>query len=225
VTVFVPRGAEPQKLRAIEAFCAELVVVDGDDCAITEARARAMAERDGRTYVSPYNDARVIAGQGTIAVELLEAAGDLDAVFVPVGGGGLIAGIGTVLKAEAPGIEVAACSPERSPAMHASLEAGRIVDVECGATLSDGTRGGLEPGAITFEICRAVVDRSLIVSEEQIRAAIVHAVDTEHVVIEGAAAVALAGFLSTSGAYRGRRIAIILSGANIGRARLRDVLR
>ena len=176
------------------------------------------------TYVSPYNDADVVAGQGTVGEEIHRQADRLDAVFVALGGGGLIAGVGGYLRAVWPDIEVIACSPEHSPVMHASLEAGHIVEMESRPTLSDATAGGVEAGAITFELCRATVDRSVLVSEDEIAAALRLVIEHHHTLIEGAAAVAVAGFLRERERLAGKRAAIVLCGANIGNDTLLEVL-
>src|SRR5262249_30433134 len=143
----------------------------GDDPLTAELAARRAAEESGRVFISPYNDLDVVAGQGTIAVEMLEQLPALDAVFVAVGGGGLIGGIGAYLKEAAPGCEIVGCWPENSPVMHECLRAGKIVEVPERPTLSESTAGGLEPGSVTFDLCRRVIDRSVLVTEEEILAA------------------------------------------------------
>ena len=165
--IFVPAAASPAKMAAIQAYGARLELVEGDSLA-AEKHARSVAEQEGKTFVSPYNDFEVIAGQGTIGVELLEQLADFDAVFVSVGGGGLISGIGAAIKSERPNAELVGCWPENSPAMHECLKRGEIVDVAEESTLSDGTAGGIEPGTVTFELCRQYVDRRVLVSEAAI---------------------------------------------------------
>ena len=223
VTVCVPTLASPSKVELIESYGAE-VKHHGDDCLETEVYARSLAQENGLVYVSPYNDQHIVAGQGTVAVELLEQAGDLDAVFISVGGGGLIAGMGIYLKATSPATEIVACSPTASPAMHACLEAGEIIDVPCDQTLSDATAGGVEPGAITFDICKKVIDRSILVSEAEISSAMRDFISGHRMLIEGSAGVALAAFLKTRDDYKGKRIAIVICGANIGIEKLRELL-
>jgi threonine dehydratase len=221
-TVYVPSTTPREKRAAIGAHGAE-VVVHGDDCVVAEAEARAVAAATGRAYVSPYNDAEVLAGQGTIAVELLEQWPDVDTVYVAMGGGGLLAGMAAHAKSVRPGIEFVACSPAQSPAMAACVRAGRIVDVACGDTFSDSTAGGVEPGAITFDLCRALVDRWLEVDEGAIAEAVADALEHSHLLVEGAAGVALAACRQDA-AVRGRRAAVIVCGANVPLARLRAML-
>jgi threonine dehydratase len=221
--VFVAPGVATSKLAAIRSWGAE-VRTHGDDPLDAELEARRHAAAARMTYISPYNDPRVVAGQGTLGLELAEQLPRLDAVFLALGGGGLIAGVGGYLKALWPDLRVIACSPVASPVMHASLAAGRIVELESRPTLSDGTAGGVEPGAITFELCREIVDDSVLVSEEQIAAAVRLIVDSHHTLVEGAAGVAVAGFLAHRQRVAGRRVAIVLCGANIDVAVLKQVL-
>jgi threonine dehydratase len=175
-------------------------------------------------YVSPYNDPRVVAGQGTVGLELDRQLGDCDRVYVAVGGGGLIGGIGAWLREQRPGIEIVACSPQRSPVMHASLAAGRIVELPAHDTLSDATAGGIEPGSVTFSLCQRVVDRSVVVGEAEIASALRLVLERHHTLIEGAAACAVAGYLGDRDRPRGDAAAIVLCGANIGLDTLRAVL-
>ena len=224
--VFVSSHVSPAKAKRIAARGARIHCA-GEDPLTAELAARRAAEESGRIYISPYNDCDVVAGQGTIAVELLrqvvavhgavDAAVDatLDAVFVAVGGGGLIGGIGAYLKAVSPHTEVVGCWPENSPVMRACLDAGKIVDVAERPTLSESTAGGLEPGSVTFDLCRRVIDRSVLVTEEEILGAMHLILETEHWVIEGAAGVAVAAFLKHASHYRGKTVAIVICGRNL----------
>jgi threonine dehydratase len=222
--VYVPKSASPAKIAVIKSYGAQ-VELFGDDCVETEARARARAEETGRIYISPYNDETVMAGQGTVGVELHRRLETVDAVFVSLGGGGLIGGMGTYLKETLGDVEIVAVSPEQSPAMHECLEAGKIIDVPCFDTLSDGTAGGVEPGAITYEVCAQVVDRSLLVSEDAIAEAMRTFIEKHRMMIEGAAGVALAGFLQVAKDYKDKRVAIIVCGANISLEKLSGVIK
>jgi threonine dehydratase len=221
--IFVPEQAAPTKVAAIREYGAELRFA-GDDVGQTEAIARDYAAQHGLAYVPPYNDWDVVIGQGTIGLELLDQLPDVDLVFVTVGGGGLISGVASYLKAAARPITVVGCLPEASPVMAASVEAGRIVDLPYLPTLSDGSAGGIEPDSITFGLCRELVDEYVLVSEEQIGAALRLALDPLHYQVEGAAAVALAGLLKRQGDLRGRRAAVILCGANISLGTLAAVI-
>jgi threonine dehydratase len=166
----------------------------------------------------------VIAGAGTIALELLEELPSLDAIVVPVGGGGLISGIGIAMKALSPhtrviGVEVAASSP-----FTRSLAAGRLVTIDVGESLADGLTGNLDPDTITLDIVREVVDQIVLVEEPALREALAGVVTQEHLVIEGAAAVGPAAILSGELKLNGT-VAVILTGANIDRDRLIDILK
>ena len=221
--IFVPENVSPAKVANIRSFGAE-VRTHGLDCGHTEVFARRQAEEQGRVYVSPYNDPVVVAGQGTIGLEMARQVPRLDAVFVALGGGGLISGIASYLKSAKPGVEIVACSPENSAVMHHSMAAGRILEMESKPTLSDGTAGAVEKDAITLDLCTRLVDRSLLVSEEEIRAAMRLVIETHHTLIEGAAGVAVAGFLKERGRLAGKTAAVVLCGANIARDRLKEVL-
>ncbi len=217
VEVFVSPLVAEDRLERMRALGATIRTVEGS-VLDAELAARAEASAAGKVYVSPYNDPYVVAGQGTIALELLEDLERLDAVFVAVGGGGLIGGIGAYLKARAPHVDVVGCWPENAPALHACLEAGRIVDVAEKPTLSESTAGGVEEGAITFDLARRVIDRSVLVSEDEILAAMRLLEAREGWVVEGAAGVALAGFLKSHAHVRGGHVAIVLCGGNVSPA-------
>ncbi|MGB5817475.1 MAG: threonine/serine dehydratase [Thermoanaerobaculia bacterium] len=222
-TIFVPEDASPTKVATIRSYGTE-VRLEGADCVVAELRARSYAEKTGRVYVSPYNDPVVVAGQGTVGLELGNQLESIDAVLVALGGGGLIAGIGGYLKSILPEIEIIACSPEKSAVMHASIEAGRILELDSEPTLSDGTAGGVEPGAITFDLCRTIVDRYVLVSEDEIASAMRLIVNRHHMLIEGAAGVPVAALLKEKASFAGKRVAVVLCGANISHEILCRVL-
>ncbi len=212
--VYVSAQVSPSKARRIEAMGARIQVA-GDDPLAAEVAARRAAEAQGKVFISPYNDADVVAGQGTIAVELHRQLPGIDAIFVAVGGGGLIAGIGSYLKAVSPRTEIVGCWPLNSPVLHACMQAGRIIDVAESPTLSESTSGGLEPGAITLELCQRVVDRAAFVSEAEILVAMRLVLHEEHWLIEGAAAVAVAAFLKDAERYAGKNVVVVICGRNV----------
>ena len=214
VTVYVASSASPAKMSAIKAYGAELIVLDIDSLQV-EQFARAEAERSGRTFVSPYNDLDVIAGQGTVGVELLEQLPDLDAVFVAVGGGGLASGLGTALKAARPEIQVIGCWPEVAQSLKRNLEEGRIFDVAEEETISDGTAGNVEPGSVTFDICARLLEQRIAVSEVEIKRAMRDVAEAEHWIVEGAAGVAMAGARAMAANFAGKTVAVIVCGRNI----------
>lgn len=215
--VFVPTGAAPSKVARIERLGGQ-VRYHGVDSGETEREARRQAELSGQYFLSPYNDEEVMAGQGTVAAELLRQLPDLGAVVVAVGGGGLIGGIATLLKQVRPDTLVIGCSPRNSAVMAASVEAGRVLDLPCEPTLSDGTAGGVEADTVTFEPCRRYVDRYDLVREDEIRDAMRLVYESEGLIIEGAAGVAVASALRLASDLGGREVAVVVCGGNIGRA-------
>jgi threonine dehydratase len=213
-TVFVPRTASSVKLEAMRALGAELETVAGDGLA-AELAARAAARARAQVFVSPYNDPVVIAGQGTLGVELAGQVPELDAVFVSGGGGGLLAGVAAALKHALPSVTVVACQPANAPSLCKSVAAGRVVAVAEQPTISDGTAGGLEDGSITVPLCRTLVDDWVLVSEAEIGRAMRVIAERERWIVEGAAGVALAGCLKSAQQYRGRTVAVVLCGRNV----------
>lgn len=221
-TVFVPAGTAAARRAAMAALGAE-VHEHGEDCLETEAHARQQAEAAGRTYVSPYNDPLVMAGQGTVAAELLEQWPEVETVYVAVGGGGLLGGMAAWAAAARPFVEWVGCSPANSPAMAECVRRGAIAPVPCAPTLSASTHGGVEPGAVTFEPCRRFVHRWLEVEEPAIAAALRDCLSEQHLLVEGAAAVALAACRS-DGLRAGRRAAVVVCGGNLPLAELPGIL-
>jgi threonine dehydratase len=221
--VFVPDNASPGKVQAIERLGAEARHF-GDDTTDTEAHARKFAEQNRLTYIPPYNDFQVISGQGTIAVELVKELNNIHTVFVALGGGGLISGIAGYLKSIHPGIEILGCSPQNSQVMIRSVGAGKILDLPSLPTISDGTAGGIEPGAVTFDLCRDLVDDYETVTEEEIRDSLRKFLQTQHMLIEGAAAVAVAAMVKQRDRLAGKNVVVIICGANISVETLKTVL-
>jgi threonine dehydratase len=225
-TVVVSRAASPYKIERLTRAGLEVVTSDGDPMT-AELEARALAEREGRVYVSPYNDVDVLAGQGTVAVELLEQCPELEMVFVAVGGGGLASGIAAYVKSVRPDVTVVGCWPERAAAMYESVRAGRLMEVPDEETLSDGTAGNIEPGAITFPLCRDLIDHLVLVSEDAIAMAMHDVLLADHLLIEGAAGVAVAGWRAFTAARprlaRGVS-AIVLCGGNVSANTIAKVL-
>jgi threonine dehydratase len=214
VTVYVAASAARTKIEAIRSLGAELVLVDGPAIE-AELLARRQAAEQSKVYISPYNDVDVVAGQGTLGMELVEQEPELDAVFISVGGGGLISGVGTVLKKLSPRTRVVGVWAENSPCMLRAMEAGKIVDVHEEETLSDGTAGAIEPGSLTLPTCLEVIDETVTVSECEIAQAMRLVAEAEHWIVEGSAGVALAGLAKCAHSYRNRKAAAVLCGRNI----------
>jgi len=214
VMVYASSKAAPTKLAAIRAHGAELRLIDGGGLE-AELAAGAEAARTGRLFVSPYNDLDVIAGQGTIGLEIIENARHVDAVFLSVGGGGLASGIGVALNVYAPHAKLIGCWPTNSPALLRAIEAGEIHSVEESDTISDGTAGGIEPGSVTLEICARVIHRRVEVQELLIKEAMWALAEHDHWMVEGAAGVALAGLSSLRKDMKGKTVVVVLCGRNI----------
>jgi threonine dehydratase len=223
-TVFVSPKASASKIEAIKRLGAE-VREYGDDPIEAENFARKYADENKLVYVSPYNDPKTIGGQGTIGIELEKQLDKIDAVFISVGGGGLISGIGGYLKSVNPEIKIIGCSPTNSKVMIESIELGKLVgDLPSLPTISDGTAGGIEDDSITFQPCQKYVDQWITVTEDEIRQTLLEYIDTHHQLIEGAAAVAIASYLKTRENFVGKNIVILLCGANIGVRTLKETL-
>lgn len=222
-TVYVPENVSPPKLEALRLLGAD-IEFHGLDTEATECHARKQAELNHKLFISPYNDPHVIGGQGTIALEITRQTDPVDTVLVPVGGGGLASGIGGYLKTLHPEVRIIGCQPAHSAVMAESVKAGKIIQLESLPTLADGTAGGIEPGAITFAVCRQCIDDFILVSEEDIAAAITWILEKTHMVVEGAAALPVAALLKERDRFAGQRAALIISGKKISIATLKEIL-
>ncbi len=213
-TVVMPRFAALIKV----ANCRQLganVVLHGAN--LTEAREQAevLAREAGLTFIHPFDNADVVAGQGTMGLEILEQAPDLDAIVVPVGGGGLLSGVGTVMKARKPSVQVIGVEPEHAASFKAALGAGHPVDVVLEPTLADGLAVA-RTGAIPFAILSQVVDELVTVDEATIALAILRLIELEKSVVEGAGATPLAAFLAGKlDRLKDRKVVLTLCGGNI----------
>ena len=221
--IFVPEGPSTTKVEAIKRAGGE-VRFFGTDGLDTEMHAREYAAENGMCYLSPYNDEDIVAGQGTCGVEIAKQLPQADAIFAAVGGGGLISGVGSFLKSVNPTMAVVACQPAASAVMTESVKAGEILELPSQPTLSDGTAGGIEADAITFDLCRAVTDDYVVVSEDQIAEAMRQFIDAHHMLLEGAAGVALAGLRLRADSYQGKNVVVIICGGNISRETLKEVI-
>jgi threonine dehydratase len=221
--IYVPETISRTKLARLRELDARLVMY-GADCVEAEIEARRAAEQEGKAFISPYNDPRIIAGQGTVAVELIHQIDDFDVVLVPVGGGGLISGIAGSLKASRPKVEIIGCQPEASAVMYESVRAGQILDLESTPTISDGTAGGLEPGSVTFKFCQDLVDDWIVVDDNEIRDAMRILLETQQQLVEGSAALSVAALVKCKDRFAGRRVVLVLSGARISIESLREVI-
>jgi threonine dehydratase len=212
--LFVPESIDPARKRALEHYPVELAIVRGG-YGDAERAAMSAAASSKRAFVSPYNDPHVVAGQGTVAAELMRQLPDLDAIFVAVGGGGLLAGIGSYARAVNPEIEIVAVSPARSPVM-CDLLAGRTAPLFGHVqTLSDSTAGDIEPLSITVGLCRALISRWVLLAEEEIVAAMKYLFYEHRLVTEGAGALAVAAYMKERARYQDKNCALVVCGGNI----------
>jgi threonine dehydratase len=212
--LYLPRTASPGKIAKLKSAGAD-IEFHGSSCERAETSARRAAAKTGKIYVSPYNDPNVIAGQGTIGLEILEDCPEATDIYVPVGGGGLIAGIGAYVKNRRPEIRIVGVEPAASAFMKASLRAGRIVRIEEGRTAADAVGGGIEPGSITFSLCRIFVDEIKTTGEDRLREALRLCFRLHGRIVEGAGGLALAAFLKDAGHYRNRTVVLVSSGGNV----------
>jgi threonine dehydratase len=222
LTIYVSKDAPRTKLEAMRASRAELVLCASYDEAERQAKARAVD--GGALYVSPYSHPDVVAGAGTVGLEIFEDWPDVDTVIVPVGGGGLISGIALACGAVSDRIAVVGVEVEASSPFTRSLAAGQIVEIDVGPTLADGLAGNLDPDTITFDVVRQHVARIVTIDEASLRDAIRGVVEHERLVAEGAGAAAVAAVLAEKLDVRGRRTAVVLSGGNIDLEVLASIL-
>ena len=223
-TIYVPNDASSTKLKNIENFGAKIKIY-GNDCVEAERKARQVSQSRGQTYVSPYNDPYVIAGQGTFGVEIGSQCSGLDAMIISVGGGGLIGGVSTYLKSVWPQFHIIGCSPKNSAVMIHSINEGKVLNMESTPTLSDGTAGGVEEDSITFPICCDVIDQSILINENEIQNAMLCYIENEHQLIEGAAGTAVAALLKMKDDLKGSRIGVLICGGNISLKLLREIFK
>ena len=211
--IFTPASAPEAKQNAIRRHGAELHVCDDYDAA--ELQAKAFADANGAVYISPYNNADVIAGAGTIGLEIVEAMPSVDVVVVPLGGGGLASGIGLALKAAAPQAAIVGVEVEASTPFTLSLEAGRITEITPGPSLADGLVGNLEADSMTFPLVRQVVDHVVTISEGELARAMKGLATEDRLIVEGAGAAASAAVMAGRISARGRRVVAMVTGGNV----------
>lgn len=213
VTVVMPQWTPLVKLSNCRAFGAN-VILHGQSYDEARQRALEIATTQNLTYVPGFDDADVIAGQGTLGLEILEDVADLDAVIVPVGGGGLIAGVAVAIKSIRPDVKVIGVESANAPTMHESLRQGRVVKIDAKPTLADGLAVA-EGGQTCFQIIRKLVDRIILVDEGQIALSVLRLLELEKTVVEGAGAVPLAAAMDPAMGLAGNKVVLLLSGGNI----------
>jgi threonine dehydratase len=213
-TIVVPVTTPKIKIEKIRRKSVELIL-HGDLYDDAEQFARQLAKERGLTFISPYNDPVVAAGQGTIGLEVVEDCPNVDSIIVPVGGGGLIAGLGVAAKNLRPSVELLGVQPYAAAAMYHSLKAGKIVDVEMQETIADGLSGNVEKGSVTFEMIQRYVNEILLFDEDIIKKSIRLLWEKEHQIAEGSGAIAIAPIISTPNRFAGKTTVPIITGGNI----------
>ena len=212
--ICLPDAAPISKIEATKAYGAEICLVDG---VYDDAYAKALELRDekGYTFIHPFDDELVIAGQGTIGIELLEQLPDADAVIVPIGGGGLISGVAFTIKSLNPDIKIYGVQAEGAPSMEKSIAHGRIERFSAVSTMADGIKV-MEPGEHTFDLCRKYVDGIVTVTDDEISSAILALMEQQKLVAEGAGAVPVAAVMFDKiPEIRGKKVICLVSGGNI----------
>ena len=220
-TIVMPRSTPNTKVEQTRVFGAE-VLLHGNQFDETRTFTEELAEERGLTLVHPFNDPRIIAGQGTAGLEIVEAIDGLDAIIVPVGGGGLISGIAVAVKGLAPPIEVVGVQVERYAAVVQAFYDGPRLEAGAG-TVAEGI-AVKSPGDLTLPLIKNNVDRMLTVGEEQIEQAVFDLLEIEKTVVEGAGAAALAALFAHRSTFEGKRVAVVLSGGNIDMMILSSIL-
>ena len=221
--VVFPKGASDVKLRKMQNAGVEVIQDTG--YADIEIYARKLAADRGLTYVSPYNDPMIIAGAGTCGLEIIDQLGNIDSVIVPIGGGGLISGIATTVRAMSPHTEMIGVQSEVSPEVYESWKAGHWVDAEESDSLAQGLMGGVEPDSITLDIIRDCVDKVVLVKEKSILEAMRTLYEKESLITEGAGATSTALLLERREEFVGKRVVIVVSGGNMSESDLLSLLK
>ena len=226
LTVLVGKSVSPAKLERLRALETRRITVElfGNDTDDAEAEARRRDDAGHAIYVPPYNDPDVIAGQATVGVEILADWPEVDTIVVPIGGGGLIAGIGLWAKAIKPGLRLIGVQPAASPPMYAHFETGSTDAMPIAPTLADGVSGNIEKSSITWKLCRQLVEEVMLVEEDAIAGAMRWALDVPHTLLEGSAVLGIAALQAGVLDVADRNVAVVTTGRNVGRETLRQVV-
>jgi threonine dehydratase len=226
LTVLVGRNISPAKLERLRSLETSRVTVElsGDDSDAAEAEARRRDDAGQAIYIPPYNDPEVIAGQATVGVEIVDEWPEVDTIVVPIGGGGLIAGIGLWAKPMKPNLRLIGVQPAASPPMYAFFQTGSTEPMPIAPTLADGVAGNIERDSITWKLCRQLVDEVVVVDEDAIAEAMRWALEVPHILLEGSAALGIAALRPELVDISGRHVAVVLTGRNVAPETLRGVL-
>ena len=226
LTVLVGRSVSPAKLERLRALETRRITVEltGNDTDDAEAEGRRRDDAGHAIYVSPYNDPDVVAGQATVGLEILADWPEVDTIVVPVGGGGLIGGIGLWVKAVKPALRLIGVQPAASPPLYAYFETGSTDAMPIAPTIADGVAGNIERDSITWKLCRQVVDEVVLVEEDAIANAMRWALEVQHTLLEGSAVLGIAALQGGLVDVTGRNVAIVTTGRNVGPELLRMVV-
>ncbi|MFW9939537.1 MAG: threonine/serine dehydratase [Candidatus Thorarchaeota archaeon] len=220
--IVVPLNISEVKLNKIKQY--DVTIIQEGDFDEIETIARTISVRENITYISPYNDINIIAGQGTIAFEIYEDLKYVDIIIVPIGGGGLISGIAFAAKGLDPNIKIFGVQTHGASTMYESWKAGKIINIKEFNTIAEGLLGGLESNAITFEIVQKYVDEIVLVQEESIKKAIRLLWEIEGQVVEGAGATVVAYILEEQKKLRNKNVVAVISGGNINNSLFKEIL-
>ena len=220
--ICMPFHAPLSKVQATKNYGAEVELVKDsfDDAA---AYAAKLSKEEGLTFVAPFDDEKVIAGQGTIGLEILEKLPDTDIIVVPIGGGGLISGIAVAAKSINPNIKIIGVQTKISPSMYESIKEGKIITVKGGSTIADGI-AVKTPGKLTFDLVKEYVDDIVLVTEGEISSAILTLLEKNKIITEGAAASTVAALMYKKFSHKGKKVCCVLSGGNIDVTRVSKVI-
>ena len=226
LTVLVGRSVSPAKLERLRALETRRITVEltGNDTDDAEAEGRRRDDAGHAIYISPYNDPEVVAGQATVGVEILEDWPEVDTIVVPVGGGGLIGGIGLWAKAVKPALQLIGVQPAASPPLYAYFETGSTDAMPIAPTLADGVAGNIERDSLTWTLCRQVVDEMVVVEEDEIADALRWSLEVPHLLLEGSAVLGIAALRAGRIDAAGRNVAVVTTGRNLTMETIRSVV-
>lgn len=222
-TVVVPETTPRIKVEKIRKHKVELIL-HGEKYDYAEQYAHKLAKERGATFISSYNDPLVVAGQGTVGLEILEELPTVDSIIVPVSGGSVLSGVAVAAKSIKPEIEILGVQPETVAAMYYCLRAGKIIDVEMKHTIADGLDGNIEKGCITFEIIQRYVNEILLFNEDTIRKMIRLLWEKEGQIVEASGAISIAPIVETPKRFTGKRTVAVITGGNIDDALFQSIL-
>ncbi len=223
-TVVIPKITPKTKIEAIKSYNTDLRI-EGEVYDDSELRAREIEREENKKFISPYNDLVVMAGQGTVGIEMLNQNPELEIILVPVGGGGILSGVAFAVKKINPKIEVHGVQSEASKPMYESFKQGKIVDVPMEESIAEGLYGGIEKGSITFPYIMKYCKDILLVSEKEIKEAIITFLKYHHQECEGAAAVGLAALSRYSELFKGKEVGVVITGGNLDYSDLLKIIK